>query len=139
MQRVDLSLQLVGVPEDSGETTQVRERLAIVHRELFRPRTERSVHWRRLDEPIEVSPTAWVVEHDPDAPRDPMWVKGVVFDNPLLGADGDWPALARKDSQVIASVRSWHPLDEPPTAYMLEAVEWARSSDATLVRAIADW
>ena len=40
---------------------------------------------------------------------------------------------------MIASLRSWHPLSEPRARYVLERLEWAHSSDATLVRAIADW
>lgn len=139
VQRVDLSLQLVGVPEDPGEIAQLRDRLAIVQPGFFRPRTERSVQSCRLAEPVEVKPTAWVVEHDADAPRDPLWAKGVVFHNPLVDSDGEWPALAREESQVIASLRSWHPLKDRHPAYVLERVDWAQSSDATLVRAIADW
>ena len=139
VQHVDLSLQLVGVPEDPGEIAQLRDRLGIVEPGFFRPRTERSVHSCWLDEPIEVSPTAWVVEHDIDAPRDPIWAKGVVFRNPMLDAAGEWPVLARKEAQIIASLRSWHPLNERHARYVLERFEWAQSSDATVVRAIADW
>lgn len=139
VQRVDISLQLVGVPDDLGELTRLRERLAIVQRGFFRPRTESSVHSHWLPEPIEVTPVAWVVEHDADNPRDPHWACGVAFANPLAGEDGDWPALVRHESLVIASLRSWHPLSEPRGRYVLERLEWAQSSDATLVRAIADW
>ncbi|MHB8659320.1 MAG: restriction endonuclease [Solirubrobacteraceae bacterium] len=139
VQSVELSLQLVGVPEDPGEITRLRDRLAIAQPGFFRPRTERSVRSWRLHEPIEVTPTAWVVEHDADAPRDPLWARGIVFENPLIDADGEWPALAREESMVIASLRSWHPLSEPRSRYVLERLESAASSDATLVRAIADW
>ena len=62
-----------------------------------------------------------------------------MFENPLLDVSGEWPVLAREDSKVIASLRSWHPLSEPRSRYVLERFEWAQSSDATLVRAIADW
>ncbi len=139
VQGVDLSLQLVGVPEDPGEIARVRDRLAIVQPGFFRPRTERSVRSRRLREPIEVTPTAWIVEHDADDPHDPLWARGAVFANPLVDAEGEWPPLAREDSQIIASLRSWHPLSQPRPRYVLERLEWADSSDATLVRAIADW
>jgi hypothetical protein len=128
------------VAEDVGPTlVRLRDRLAIAQPGFFRPRTERSIQSRRLDEPIEVMPTPWIVEHDPDGPRDPLWARGVVFENPLVDAEGEWPVLVREESQVIASLRSWHPLSEPRSRYVLERVEWAESSDATLVRAIADW
>jgi hypothetical protein len=139
VQRVDLSLQLVGVPEDPIDIAQLRDRLAIVQPGFFRPRTERSVRSCRPADPIEVWPAAWVVDHDTDTSRDPKWAKGIVFDNPLLETGGDWPVLAREESQVIASLRSWHPVSEPRSRYVLERLEWAGSSDATLVRAVADW
>ena len=62
-----------------------------------------------------------------------------MFENPLVGGDGEWPALVREESQVVASLRSGHPLNEPRSPYVLERVESADSSDATQVRAIADW
>ncbi len=139
VQNVDVSLQLVGVPEHPDEIERLRDRLEIVQPGFFRPRTERSVRSCRLREPIDVTPTAWVAEHDPDDPHDPLWARGVVFENPLVDADGEWPVLVREESQVIASLRSWHPLNEPRPRYVLERLEWADSSDATLVRAIADW
>jgi hypothetical protein len=139
VQSLDLSLQLVGVPEDPAEIARLRDRLGIVRPGFFRPRTEGSVHSYRLGQPIEVTPTAWVVEHDPDAPRDPLWARGIVFDAPLAEAEDEWPSLACKESKVIASLGSWHPLDEPRSQYFLERFEWAKSSDATLVRAVADW
>jgi hypothetical protein len=140
VQSVDLSVQLVGVPADPGEIARIRDRLGIVQPGFFRPRTEPSIQSRRLTEPMEVTPTAWVVEHDRDGPRDPLWVRGIIFENPLAEiGDDDWPPLARLESQAIASLRSWHPLSEPPAQYVLERIEWARSSDVTLVRAISDW
>ena len=62
-----------------------------------------------------------------------------MFENPLVGGDGEWPTLVREESQVVASLRSGHPLNEPRSPYVLERVESADSSDATQVRAIADW
>lgn len=139
VQSADLSLQLIGVPEEPGEIARLRDHLAIVQPGFFRPRTEPSVRSRRLREPIEVTPTAWVVEDDVDDPHDRVWARGVVFTNPLVDAEDEWPALAQEDTQIIASLRSWHPLSEPRPRYLLERLEWADSSDATLVHAIADW
>jgi len=139
VQRASLSLQLLGVPEDPGPIAQIRDRLAIMQPGFFRPRRERSVRQRRLDETIIVTPRALVVEHDPDDQKNPTWVRGIVFDNPWMGADSQWPALVRRESQVIASLRSWHPLSKPRSRYVLERFEWAESSDACLVHAIADW
>ena len=138
VQHVDWSLQLVGVPDDLGEIGRLRDRLAIVQPGFFRPRTARSVHSRRLTRPIDVTATAWVLEHDD--PHDPMVARGVVFDNPLAGAyDAEWPAFVLEESRVIASLQSLHPLTETRSGYVLKRLEWAQSSDATVVRAIADW
>ena len=136
---VDISIQLVGVPVDPGEIQRLRDRLDIVEPGYFRPRTEQSIESFRLREPIEVTPTAWIVEHEPDDARDPLWARGIVFTNPIAAQDGDLPVPFEADSHVIATLRSWHSIAETPSSYFLERIEWGRSSDAIVARAIADW
>ena len=136
---VDISLQLIGVPADPSEIQRLCGRIGVVDVGYFRPRIEKSVESFRLSERVEVSPAAWVVEHEPDDPHNPLWARGIVFTNPIVAQGTGLPIPLENDGVVIAHLRSWHPANEPPSTYFLERFEWARSSDATVMRAIADW
>jgi hypothetical protein len=100
--------------------SKLRGRLAIVQPEFFRPRTERSVRSRRLPEPIEVTPAAWVVERDADDPYDPHWARGVVerrvhFSLLCIYATGATAgASARRRADQV-----WRSLEGKPSALKL--------------------
>ncbi|MCW2992561.1 MAG: hypothetical protein JWQ18_56 [Conexibacter sp.] len=133
--RLDISIQLIGVPVDPSGILRLCDRLDVSAPGYFRPRDERSVESLRLPEPIEVTPTAWIVEHEPGLEDDPLWVRGIAFANPLE----ELPIHLPRDVLIIASLRSWHPVGQTPSAYLLDRLEWTRSSDSTVVRATVDW
>jgi hypothetical protein len=132
---LDISMQLVGVPVDPSGILRLCDRLDIENPGHFRPRDERSVESIRLAKPIEVIPTARILEHQPDDPHDPLWVRGVAFVNPL----DELPVRLPKDVLIIAALSSWHPVGRTPSTYLLERLEWSRSSDSTVIRATVDW
>lgn len=136
---VDISLQLIGIPVDPSEIQRLCNRIGVDDAGFFRPRIEKSVESFRVSEPIEVTPTAWIIEHEPADSRNPLWARGITFDNPIGTRDGELSVLLEDNGVVLAHLRSWHPADELPSSYFLERIEWARSSDATVVRAIANW
>jgi hypothetical protein len=137
--RIDISIQMTGVPLEPAEVKRILSRVGADEFTFFRPRTEPSVIRYRLADPIEVRPTAWILEHEPDDPRDPWWIRGIAFTNPMSAQGDALPVPFSTDSAIVASLRSWHPNDGAPKRYLLERIEWAWSSDAVVVRAIADW
>ena len=75
---VDISLQLIGVPADPSEIQRLCGRIGVVDVGYFRPRIEKSVESFRLSERVEVRvQAAWVVEHEPDDPHNPLWARGI--------------------------------------------------------------
>jgi hypothetical protein len=136
---VDVSVQLEGIPVDAGEIQRVGDRLGIADTGFFRPRTEKSVVSTRLREPLQVSPTMWIIEREPDDPGSPLWVRGMAFDCPPRLSDEDLPIVLEAGSVVLADLRSWHPADQPRSSYFLERVDWAFSSNAMVARAIVEW
>jgi Zn-finger nucleic acid-binding protein len=138
--QIDISIQMIGVPLDSGELKRLLSRLGVADEStFFRPRTERSVTGYRLPEPVEVRPSAWILEHEPDDARDPWWTRGIALTNPITEQADALPVPFAAGSTVVAGLRSWHTPDRSPNRYLLERIEWAWSSDAVVVRAMADW
>jgi len=68
---------------------------------FFRPRTEKSVEYVHLSEPIKVHPLSWIVEHEAEDVRHPFWVRGITFVNPLADRDDRLPV--RLDSTPTPS------------------------------------
>ena len=80
-----------------------------------------------------------MLEHEPDDPHDPLWARAITFTNPISEPDREPLTWLKADSVIVAQLRSWHPASRRPPTYVLERIEWARSSDAVIMRAIADW
>ena len=97
-----------------------------------------------------MNPVAFVVLLENLLPTSPdcndEWVSGVVVENPFLEAKGrakrhpEWvPDMVTDSAYFICALRSWHTLDHPKSVYELWDFESAWTSDALVVRAMADW
>jgi hypothetical protein len=146
--RVGISFHVQGVPLDSEPFTQLAESIGEEGVVYWRPLDGRSVHTIGLrHEPydaIELAPVAYVVEHDPED-ADPFWVRGIVVANPFNDAPErvvdplKWPAGIGESQFVICSLGQWHPWSDTPERYELRFVEWANTTDFSVVRVVGDW
>lgn len=143
--RVDhcnLSFQFVGVPVDPSPLRDLAEAFEVEEVVYFRPLAERAVDAHRVmpDDFVDLPPLGFVVDDESD-PKMGLTVVGVIVENPFRGASQHawWPAEAVQTEALVCSLRSWHPFDEPRRAYHLSSVEWTRSSDAFVLRPVADW
>jgi hypothetical protein len=147
----ELSFQLVGIPLDLNPLWELCERLGVHERIHFRPRNEPSVNRGHPDRGAKlrsVVPVAYVVA-SPDSEMfgDSEWVVGIVVENPFkLGCGSKrktmptWvPSILSDTQYLICSLRSWHAADSHKSGYDLWTIESAWTSDALVVRAIADW
>jgi restriction endonuclease len=144
-----LSFQLVGIPMDLEPIRNLCEAFDVRHEVYFRPRTERSVRNYPLRQlravPIKVIARV-VAAIDADEPhRDGgEWVVGIVIKNPFLrsmefSADRDFPVAIQDSECLVCTLGSWHYLKDPRRDYYLRNLEWAWTSDAAVVRPVADW
>ena len=150
IQRAELSFQLIGIPLDQMPFQELSHRIGASGVVNFRPRNESSVRRKNLrthEKPATLRPIAYVVEtSDSRIPGDDEWVVGIVAKNPLsspLGKrskfTGDIPDMIRDSEYVISSLRSWHKIEHPVREYELWEIESAWTSDALVVRVLADW
>src|SRR5207249_2226336 len=90
-------------------------------------------------------PLAYVLENDPEDVRSPRWVRGLVIKNPFGGEtpegvdELDWPRGVNDSEAVVCSLAQWHPWDEVPEHYELRIVEWADTTEFSVVRFVVDW
>jgi hypothetical protein len=114
----------------------------------FRPRNSRSVsshHFSSTDRLV-LQSVAFIVEEDDEDPQDD-WVIAVVAQNPYrrqpwsspTAAPEWWPPQLLGSELLICSLRSQHPLATAIPSYFLSSFELAETSDAAVVRPIADW
>lgn len=148
--RASLSLQLSGVPLNTGPLREICEFVDPASTLYLRPRGVESVtrHQVIRDESAPLEVLGFVTaDHDlePD-PREREWAVGIVVKNPFRrGADGRtvhpdwWPATAADSELVICALRSWHPITRPKKKYRLWSTEWAWTSDGLVFRPLADW
>jgi sRNA-binding regulator protein Hfq len=145
--QAELSFQLVGIPLDLMPLRELCDRLGVRERIHFRPRSEKSVersHPPRNAKRRSVTPIGFVVSSpDSGIGEDSKWVSGIVVENPFRrkrGSEEEWIPDMLGDSQyLICSLRSWHQVDTIKSVYEFWEFESAWSSDALIVRAIADW
>lgn len=148
----ELSFQLVGIPLDLNPLRELCDRLGVHERIHFRPRGELSVdrgHPKRGGTKLRaVVPVAFVVASpDSEILGDSEWVIGIVVKNPFRLRHGSksktmptWIPHMLSDTQyLVCGLRSWHAVDSHKSAYDLWMIESAWTSDALIVRAIADW
>ncbi len=126
--RVDVSLQLSGVPFDDQPLRALRHALGVTSRAFFRPRREKSVrviHLREQDQP-DLHVHALLVQPDLSQPSE-EWVSGIVVENPLRGrrqfAPGNVPEQLFETNLLLCSLGSWHPLAWPKQRYHLRRIE----------------
>ena len=147
---MNLSFHLQGVPLDPEPFTHLAEEAGDNGPLYWRPLDQRSVETTGLRGRDEVRnadlvPVALVVEEDPGDDRDPVWVRGIVIRNLFQeGTPGEvdpllWPAGIRESEFVVCSLRHGHPFGDTPERYDLHAVEWANTTQFSVVRVIADW
>jgi hypothetical protein len=149
--RVGLSFQLRGIPLDTGPYRELGAHFGLSDPVYFRPRSEASRIWGRPNRkcPV-VKPVAFVVLLENLLPGNPddddEWVSGIVVENPFLEPSGrakrhpKWvPDMVTDSEYLVCALRSWHTLDNPKAVYELWAFESAWTSDALVVRAMADW
>jgi hypothetical protein len=160
IQHARISFQLVGIPLDSGPIRHLCHTFEVDEAVYFRPRQGRSVNrqWIPSQDRPTVTPVAFMVEEDEweeDAedqwdeqdPEDREWVRGIVVKNPYYpsrrtekGRGPDWlPDMVADSEYLICELRSWHPLSSPMSTYRLWNCESAWTSDALVVRPVADW
>jgi len=143
-----LSFQLIGIPMDLEPIQNLCATFDVTHEVYFRPRSERSVRYypiRRLRD-AQITVVAQVVAIDPDEPdRDNReWVVGIVIDNPFrrsrqLSLEDGFPVALQDSECLVCTLGSWHYLKDQRRAYYLRNLEWAWTSDAAVVRPVADW
>jgi hypothetical protein len=143
---VRLSFQLQGAPLNAAPYIRLANSLASGLDTYFRPRDSASVSRLNVDRvPLEC--VGAVVERDPaDEPED--WVVGIVATNPFLdrpglladlGLDlGDAVVALGKCGHLVCDLGSWHPAGDPRD-YWLRRLELAHTSEATVLRVLADW
>lgn len=142
-----LSFQLPGVPLDVGPYRELFTTFELQEPAFYRPRNEPSVAIRHLSrESAVLTPIAYVVEEEcrGDTKDDPeQWATGIVVHNPIRGMsaepDGWLPAVAVESEYLVCDLRSWHPLSRPKSAYRVWLSEAAWTSDALVLRVLADW
>lgn len=142
-----LSFQLVGIPIDTSPLRHLCETFEVRRSVFFRPRETRSVEMTRAEEIRDrsITPIALVVQEDDEDGQG--WVRGIVVEQPGFvpptqdSARGDtWLGGHAGDSRyLICDLRSWHPLGHLIDSYELHHYETAWTSEAQLVRVVADW
>jgi len=145
--RAELSFQLRGIPLDPGRYRELGAHFGLTDVAYFRPRGEEScVRTRARRQRSEVTAIASVVLLENLLPAtDEEWVSGIVIENPYFDPDQrrrppkPVPEQLSDSEYMICTLRSWHPLSRPKSVYELWEFESARTSDATVVRAVADW
>jgi hypothetical protein len=150
--QAELSFQLVGIPLDSKPLQELCERFGIHERIHFRPRNEKSVNRSRPprnSKRRQVTAIAFVVASpDSEMFQGEEWVVGIVIKNPFIVKEGSkrkpWPKwvpdMLRDSEYLICSLRSWHQVDSiGKYSYEFWDFESSWTSDALVVRALADW
>ena len=145
-----LSFQLIGIPLDSEPFRQLARTFDVGHSLYFRPMRRRSVK-RRWNIPVEyrvpLVPVAFIVNRDSFFNDGEEWVSGIVGSNPFYRPDSTlaervprWlPSYVFESELLISSLRSWHPLSKPKGRYYFWGCESARTAEAVIVQAVAEW
>lgn len=143
---VNISFHLQGIPLDPEPFVHLAEAIGDAGPTHWRPLGERSVRTAALPrrDDLALNPVGFVVEeHEEDV--DPVWVRGIVIANPFgenapEGVDAlEWPGGIRDAELVVCSLGQWHPWGDVPERYELRTVEWANTTEFSVVRVVGDW
>jgi hypothetical protein len=144
---INLSLQLSGIPLNPDPLEHLAQLVGDDGLVYYRPLGQKSVsvaaiHRKQNDL---AKPLGYVVEDDPEDLRFRRWVRGLVIKNPLHGTkpddveNTDWPWGVSDSEVVICSLAQWHPWHEVPERYVWRNVEWADTTEFSVVHFVADW
>ncbi|MGW4441916.1 restriction endonuclease [Streptomyces sp. NPDC004682] len=155
--RSNVSFQLAGIPVDTQPLRHLVEEYDATVSSFFRPLSERAVTREVLPVRSPLEHVGYVVSSEDfgdladdgqvGTPGDSVadkWVTGIVARNPYYSPDRDaapdgWPGEATSSELLICALRSHHPLAKIPDSYVLDSWEVARTSDAAVLRLVADW
>jgi hypothetical protein len=109
----------------------------------FRPRIKDSSEGGFMRDRVPLKPVAKIVYHEArDRADERDWVIGLVVKNPFKGRrdnqSQDWPHLLYTADELICRLGSWHFLHNRLT-YRLRRLEWAWTSDVSVISPVADW
>ncbi|TCC52133.1 hypothetical protein E0H73_40055 [Kribbella pittospori] len=143
----NISFQLTGIPLDTSPLKHLCDTFDVRSPVYFRPKDERAIATVHSDGPPRkiVKPLAFVIKPaDPNDPTEEDWVAGIVIKHP-----GYLRSPARRNTwldgnvsgseYLICHLRSWHPWGHPVKAYRLWHAQSTWTSDAQIVRPVADW
>ncbi|MGW5765825.1 restriction endonuclease [Streptomyces tendae] len=146
-----LSFQLPGIPVDLQPIRHLFEQFDAAEFSYFRPLTSPAIIRHRLVQRVPLEVVGYIVSHSDvfwdeaeSGGAPPEWVTDLVVRNPNRRQDGmpapdEWPGRVEESELLVCALRSHHQLDEPKEAYHLYSWEYARTSDAVVLRAVADW
>ncbi|MEU8919505.1 hypothetical protein AB0D10_01040 [Kitasatospora sp. NPDC048545] len=139
----NVSFQLSGVPLDASPLQHLYELFDVSRNGYFRPLPGKSVD-RTMCVPRRVPLDVVGFVHQPGRRDDDEWVVGVVAKNPFapIGAlpePSGWPFNSEESGLLVCSLRSHHQPKDAKDSYFLWSWEHARTTDASVVRVVADW
>lgn len=144
--RFSISMQLIGVPVRHESIRHLCDVLGPEDPIFYRPRTTPSVARGRPDDRVELDVVGFVTENMRRARDDEgEWATGVVARNPYQRTMNRedtpewWPEMLRGSDLIVCALRNWHPLTRLKEKYYLCECESAWTSDAQIVRPLADY
>ncbi|HEV2757570.1 MAG TPA: restriction endonuclease [Actinomycetota bacterium] len=145
--RGGMSMQMIGVPLDTGPLEQLRDMFAVGRPVYFRALTERAVTTVHLwPDQVEVHPSGLIVRtYDFETEEEKEWVAGIVVPNPFFRSGRGVPLpddqliALRQSELLLCPLRSHHYDDDRERRYFLWAIHWTWTSDALVVSVVADW
>lgn len=145
--RTTISFQLTGIPLDTSPLKHLCDTFDVRSPVYFRPKEEKAVTIVHSDGPPRqiVKPIAFLVKPaDRDDRTEEDWVAGIVIKHP-----GYQRAPSRRSTwldgnvsgseYLICHLRSWHPWGHPVKTYRLWHAQSTWTSEAQIVRPVADW
>lgn len=144
--RTTMSFQLSGIPVRQDAMRHLCDTFDVEEPLFYRPRTEDLLHRGHAEAGPVLDVVGFVVQEDGLNldPSDREWSSGLIARNPYREQTGHgflewWPDGLEASELIICALRNWHPLSEPRQRYRLWSCEWAWTSDALVVRPLADW
>lgn len=135
---MSLCFELAGIPLDPGPYLDLSNELDGVEPIHFRPLDRPAVqrHWLEGSEPARLDVRGVVIERLEDETE---WVVGLVVRHKLQPTSDWWPEMMRDSTTTICDLSSWHPVGKQRRTYRLRFVETAWTSEAQVIRLVADW